>query len=215
MKNYKVKAVEEKRFITYEKLMLEPPRYSMNKVILENTVLALLKASPGLGSIHQNKGLLIIDAYYHSLFGKTLTGINYVKHDLGPVPDPDAYKIIYAMEFEKVEVRPEKKGTCIQNSHYAIVEPDYAVFPPEAVEIIEEVAKMIEPFSATKLSNLTHNAAWKHAKKGEVIPIESAYSIEVVDGTVRELSDEEEAEFDRELEDLYADNGFEIHGACF
>lgn len=186
----------------------------MDKNILENTVLALLKALPGLGNIHLNKGLLIIDAYYHSMFNKTLTGINYVKHDLGPVPEPEAYKIIYEMEFGKIEVRQEKKGEYIQNSHYAMVEPDYSVFPPEAEDIIKEVAEMIKPISARDLSTLTHNDVWRSTKKGEIIPIKSAYSVEVFDGAVRKLSDDEEAEFDRELEDLYANNEFGIQKIC-
>jgi hypothetical protein len=182
----------------------------MDRKILENTVLALLKAAPGLGSIHLNKGLLIIDAYYHSMFDKTLTGIKYVKHDFGPMPEPEAHNIIYEMEFGKVKVRHQSKGPYTQNSHYAAVEPDYSVLPPEAQEIIEEVAGMISKFSATDLSNLTHNEAWARAEYGEVIPIKSAYSARVVDGAIRMLSCAEEAEFERELEDLYAENEFAV-----
>jgi hypothetical protein len=178
----------------------------MDRDTLENAVLALLKAAPGLGSVHLNKGLLIIDAYYHSLYAKTLTGIRYVKHAYGPVPDPDAHKILYEMEFGKVLVRQERKGEYRQNSHYAAMEPDYSALPPEAPGIIKEVAEMISKFSATELSNLTHNEAWARAQYGEAIPIESAYSARVANGAVRSLSGEEEAEFERELEDLYAEN---------
>jgi hypothetical protein len=182
----------------------------MDRVIIENTVLALLKAAPGIGSIHLNKGLLIIDAYYHSLYGRTLTGIRYVKHVYGPVPDSDAHKIIYEMEFGKVLVKQERKGGYIQNSHYAEEEPDYSLLPARDSKIIEEVAEMISKFSAKYLSDITHNEVWKRARYGETIPIESAYSIEVVDGPARKLSEEEESEFESELEDLYAGNEFAI-----
>jgi hypothetical protein len=78
--------------------------------VVENTVLALLKAAPGIGSIHLNMGLLLIDAYYHSLYGRTLTGIRYVKHADGVVPDSDAQKIICEMvESGKVLVKQESK----------------------------------------------------------------------------------------------------------
>jgi hypothetical protein len=153
---------------------------------------------------------LIIDAYYHSLYAKTLTGVRYVKHVYGPVPDADAHKILYEMEFGKVLVKHERKGEYIQNSHYAAVEPDYSALPPEAPEIIEEVAGMISKFSAADLSNLTHNEAWNRAEYGEAVPIKSAYFDLVVDGAVRALSGEEEAEFERELEDLYAGNEFAV-----
>jgi hypothetical protein len=131
----------------------------MDRDMLENTALALLKASPGVGSIHLNKGLLIIDAYCHSLYAKTLTGIRYVKHVYGAVPTPDVHKILYEMEFEKILVKQERKGAYIQNSHYAAVEPDYSALPAEAPEIIEEVAEMTSKLSAVDLSNLTHNEA--------------------------------------------------------
>jgi hypothetical protein len=44
----------------------------LNKEVLENTVLALLKAAPGLGSVQINKALILIDAFYHSYFKKPL-----------------------------------------------------------------------------------------------------------------------------------------------
>jgi hypothetical protein len=71
----------------------------MNKAVFNNTVLALLKAAPGLGSVQINKGLIMIDAFYHSYFKKTLTGITYIKHWYGPVPDYEAHSELYKMEF--------------------------------------------------------------------------------------------------------------------
>jgi hypothetical protein len=186
----------------------------MDKNMLENTVLALLKAAPGLGSIHLNKGLLIIDAYYYSLFHRTLTGINYVKYQYGPVPESDAHAVIYEMGFNKVDVKEELIGHYRKDSHYALVEPDYSVFPSEAVDIINEVAEMIKPMSAKSLSEYTHNEVWENTKKGDIIPIQSAYSIEIVEDHVQKLNEDEEAEFDDALEELYAANNIEIPALC-
>jgi hypothetical protein len=175
----------------------------INIELLQNTVLALLKAAPGLGSIHINKGLLIIDAYHHSLYLKTLTGINYVKHDLGPVPEPKAHMVLFEMELDKIKVCREKRGPVhTLNAHYAMTEPDYSLFTRTSIEIINETAAMINKFSATRLSKITHNKAWRDTPKGGVIPIESAYSVEIINGA-RKLTAGERREAQNILEELY------------
>jgi len=176
----------------------------MNIEVLQNTVLALLKEAPGLGSIHINKGLLIIDAYYHSLYRKTLTGINYVKHDLGPVPEPEAHNVLYAMEFNKIRVCPEKRGPIhTVNAHYAVFDPNYALFDKISLDIIKEIANIIKHMTAARLSKVTHNQVWENTPKGEIIPIESAYTIQIIDKRVRKLSDSERAQAQNILEGLY------------
>ena len=178
----------------------------MHREILENTVLALLEAAPGLGSIHINKGLLLIDAYHHSLFLKTLTGINYVKHDLGPVPEPKAYIVLYEMELnkDKIEVRQEKRGPVYtQNAHYAVSMPDYSILSETSQDIIREIAAMIRHMSASRLSRVTHNQVWESTPKGQVIPIESAYSLQIISRNVRKLTDSERNHAKNILESLY------------
>ena len=109
----------------------------MNKTLLKNTVLALLKAAPGLGSVQLRKGLIMIDALYHSFFKETLTGITYVKHWFGPVPNSEANNELYGMEFGEIKVARERVGKRTKEAHYAIAEPDFSVFPnKKAIEII-------------------------------------------------------------------------------
>ena len=178
----------------------------MNKPVLENTVLALLNAAPGLGSIQINKGLLIIDAYHHSLFLKTLTDINYVKHDLGPVPEPEAYKAIFEMELnkDKIKVRQEKRGPIhTQNAHYAVSKPDYSVFFDISIDIIREIAQIIRHMSATRLSKVTHNKVLENTPKGSVIPIETVYSTQIISRNVRKLTDSERNYAKNILEGIY------------
>ena len=150
----------------------------MNKAIFNNTVLALLKAAPGLGSVQINKGLIMIDAIYHAHFKKTLTGITYIKHWFGPVPDFEAKDELYRMEFDKIKVTKERIGSVTKNAHYAIYNPDYSVLPLKAIEIIQEVAFFITGKQAGKLSNITHDAVYENTHMGEVIPIEAIYSHE-------------------------------------
>ncbi|KAA6336152.1 hypothetical protein EZS27_015677 [termite gut metagenome] len=182
----------------------------MQKIILENTVLALLKAAPGLGSIHIRKGLILIDAYYHSLFGKTLTDVTYVKHDLGPVPDPEANNVLFGMEFGKIAVKPEKKGNYFQKGHWALVDPKYNLLPPKSVEIIREVAHLIKPMTASHLSHITHDEIWASTTKGAVIPIEKMYSLEFLGRKTRKLTHAEKAEVKGTLEGIYNRNELKL-----
>jgi hypothetical protein len=150
----------------------------MNQEILENTVLALLKAAPGLGRVQINKGLIMIDAFYHSYFKETLTGITYIKHWYGPVPDYEAHAELYKMEFSKIKVVKEKQGSAVKSAHYAMQDPDYSVLPTRAIEIIRDVALFIVWNKAGKLSAITHDAVYENTPMGGVIPIESVYSLE-------------------------------------
>ena len=59
----------------------------MNDSIFKNTVLAILKAQPGLGSVQLRKALIIADATHYALFGESLTGARYIKFPYGPVPN--------------------------------------------------------------------------------------------------------------------------------
>ena len=151
----------------------------MNILLLRNTVLALLKEAPGLGRVQLRKGLIMIDALYHSFFKETLTGITYVKHWFGPVPDNIANDELYKMEFGDIRIIHERLGKLIKEAHYAIAEPDFSVFSnKKAVEIIRDVAGFIKAKQAGKLSYITHDAVYENARMGEVIPIESIYAIE-------------------------------------
>ncbi|MCL1993522.1 MAG: Panacea domain-containing protein [Spirochaetes bacterium] len=150
----------------------------MNKLVFNNTVLALLKTTPGLGSVQINKGLIMIDAFHHAHFKKTLTEITYIKHWFGPVPDFAAKDELFRMEFEKIKVVKERIGRVKKHAHYAIQEPDYSSFSPKAIEIIQDVAFFITGKKAGKLSHITHDAVYENTPMGGIIPIESVYNFE-------------------------------------
>lgn len=184
----------------------------MDRIMLENTVLALLKIAPGLGSVQLRKGLILIDAIYHSFFGKTLTGITYIKHWYGPVPDYDANDELYKMEFGKIKVTHERMGSVNKTAHYAIQEPDFSVFPNKTtLEIIRDVAGFIIDKKAGKLSEITHDAVYQNTPMGGVIPIESVYSIEVESPP---WTEEEREDIRLVLEEVLADGTDDLSLFC-
>jgi len=179
----------------------------MNKELLENTVLALLKIAPGLGSVQINKALILIDAFYHSYFKETLTGITYIKHWYGPVPDYEAHAVLYKMEFDKIKVVHEKTGRTLKTAHYAICDPDYSLFSNRAIEIIRDVAMFIIQNKAGKLSEITHDMVYENTQMGGVIPIESVYSLETES---RPWTDEEKKDAKRILEEIAESEEFDL-----
>ena len=179
----------------------------MNKVLLKNTVLALLKSAPGLGNVQLRKGLIMVDALYHSFFSETLTGITYIKHWYGPVPDCEANNELYKMEFGEIKVVNEKIGRQKKEAHYAILDPNFAVFPNrKAIEIIRDVAGFIVTNRAGKLSEITHDAVYENTKMGEVIPIKSVYSIEIA---AEPWTKEEHTDAQSAVREL-AESGFDL-----
>jgi len=105
---------------------------------------------------------------------------------------------------DMIEVRREKKGPVLtQNSRYAVADPDYSLFDKTQMDIIVETANMIKHMTAKRLSKLTHNQVWENTPKGQIIPIESAYSIKIIDRGVRKLTDIERNQAQNILEGLY------------
>jgi hypothetical protein len=174
----------------------------MDRLLLKNTVLALLKSAPGLGKVQLRKGLIMVDALYHSFFNKPLTGITYIKHWYGPVPDYEANAELYKMEFGEIKLIHEKIGNKVKGAHYAILEPDFSVFPnKKAIEIIRDVADFIVTNKAGSLSKITHDAVYENTKMGDVIPIESIYSVVI---TPEPWTKEEQADAQSAVKELAA-----------
>jgi hypothetical protein len=147
------------------------------------------------------------DAFYHFYFKKTLTGITYIKHWYGPVPDYEAHGELYKMEFGMVKVVKERTGSFIKDAHYAIQEPDYAVLSSRAIEIIRDVAMFITQNKAGKLSAITHDAVYENTPMGGEIPIESVYSIEP---ELEPWTSEEKADAKRILEEISNSDDFDL-----
>jgi hypothetical protein len=145
----------------------------MDEILLKNTVLAILKARPGMGSLQLRKALIIADALHNTLHGKSITGSRYIKHKYGPVPDDEAYLILQQMSFplHLVEVIEEPIGHVTQNSYYPIAEPDYSVFTRSQIDIINYAAQTAWKYTASRLSDMTHDEIYNETPMGEEIPL--------------------------------------------
>jgi len=143
----------------------------MNNEMFENTVLAILKVSPGLGSIQLRKALCIADAVHNSLHGASITGSRYIKEKYGPVPDNAGYRCIVEMMFSEKIINDELySGFGTENHYYANTEPEM-IFTPSQLDIINFAATTARNFRATELSLKTHDDVYNRTPMRAEIPL--------------------------------------------
>jgi len=164
----------------------------INHEMFENTILAILKVSPGLGSIQVRKAVCIADAVHNSLHGQSITGTRYIKEKLGPVPDDEGYRCLVEMAMSgKIEIYEEAIGTYTKNSYYAVTDPDYSVFNRSQIDIINYASRIAYNHTGTDLSFKTHDKVYDSINMREEIPLE-AICAPIVTGYDTEPFTEEE-----------------------
>jgi hypothetical protein len=145
----------------------------IDEVRFKSAVLAILKARPGMGSLQLRKALIIADALHFTLHGASITGARYVKHRYGPVPDDEAYLVLQKMDFplRLVEVIEEPIGHVTQNSWYSLAQPDYQLFTRSQIDILNYAAGTAWKYTASRLSDMTHDDVYNRTDMGEEIPL--------------------------------------------
>ena len=151
----------------------------MDDSIFRNTVLAILKAQPGLGSVQLRKALIIADATHYALFGKSLTGAKYIKFPYGPVPDFNAFNLLNKMYYEEgiIEIIEEAEGPATKNSYFALRDPDLNIFTEEEDKIIKFAADVALKYSASKLSDMTHDDFFNNTPMRGEIPLDRVCTV--------------------------------------
>jgi hypothetical protein len=153
-----------------------------DKAKFENTVLAILKASPGLGSIQVRKALCIADALHNSLHGSGITGVRYVKEKMGPVPDWEGFAMLNDMQRSGlIEISEQPIGPYTKNSYNALSDPDRSALTESQREIINYAANLVAGYSAADLSGRTHDAVYESIGMRCEIPLD-AICVPVVTG---------------------------------
>ena len=164
----------------------------MNKEMFENTILAILKVSPGLGSIQVRKAVCIADAVHNSLHKQSITGAKYIKEKLGPVPDNEGFRCLNEMSISgKIEIHEQAIGPYTKNAYYAVSDPDYSLFTESQVDIINYAARIAFNHTGTDLSFKTHDAVYSSINMREEIPLEAICSPIITGYDTEPFTDEE------------------------
>jgi hypothetical protein len=174
-------AATAKRFVQDERKLRELILYIANRC----------EPDVHFGAMKLNKILFYSDFYYYAYYGKPITGVEYMKQPLGPVPRR-LVPVRDAMVSEGAIVIIKRRVSGVtrpQDRIVAVEEPDLSVFTAEEIDYVNRVIEFCEGKSGTDISNDTHqHPAWRVPRRlGDTIPYEYVF-----------LSDEPVTDYERE-----------------
>ena len=160
-----------------------------------------------LGAVKLTKSLVLSEAISLYWRSKPITGVDIVKAPNGPVPD--GYdKALQQLEAEGRIKITEGESLYEPTSYDSLVPPDpalMALLGKEDWKIIEVITEnCCNKYTATALSDLTHNYYWEIAQKGDKIPLAAywpPYDYRPQDMKEEELSEDELSEIKAILEE--------------
>jgi hypothetical protein len=135
----------------------------------------IAKSDPSrLGTIRLNKILFYVDTAAFRATGKSLTGETYIKRQFGPVPK-NILKVLGELEQEGAIVVRDHDRYGDRIRHFmSMKEPNLAAVSAEDLALVDDMrAYICDNFSASAISQVSHDQVWEAANIGEVIPLEA------------------------------------------
>jgi len=122
------------------------------------------------GAIKLNKILFFSDFISYLRHGQPITGAQYMRKHAGPVP----VRLVPVREnlerSRSIAVVHRRMMPFVQHRIVALREPDWSLFRPEQIALVDWVVNSLKVFSADAVSRLSHQKAWQIARDGEIIP---------------------------------------------
>lgn len=144
-------------------------------VKLKNLILYILGKcgqKPNVGEIVLNKLLYFCDFNYYELTFESMTGSEYIKYPMWPVPK-DMKNVLEEMEVDKLIKRFDVEYFWFaQKKAIPLIEPDMIGFNGKQIEVIEQVIAEYSDKNGKWLTDFSHeDMPWK-ATKEMMQPIE-------------------------------------------
>ena len=150
-----------------------------------------------LGTVKLAKSLVLSEAasLYHR--ERTITRAKIVKAPHGPIPDQFEEHLRYLETAGKIKIS-EGDQRYEPTGYESLSPPDMSGFDGEELEILADIGETCcKKYTATALSDLTHNYYWKIVGMGEEIPVAAYLQPEDFEGPP--MSDEETAQLDQAM----------------
>jgi Protein of unknown function (DUF4065) len=171
-----------------EAKMFQEPTIVFDKEKLKDVVhYVCSKCEPlELGHVKLHKILYLADMlHYHSTLCP-LTGVEYLKQSFGP----GARHLTWAL----FELEKEGRVRVDRRDYFGFEKQDFVSISPPAMgrlgnsapQLLDDVIDFVCSRATNEIGELKHNAAWKTAKMGEVIPYFTALALDPA-----ELSDDD------------------------
>jgi hypothetical protein len=130
---------------------------------------------PTFGATKLNKLLFYSDFFSYYRYGEPIAGIEYQRLPNGPAPKqlvPVRDEMIGDgdLAMQKITFFDKKQHRCIP-----LRDPDLDKFKGRDIALIDELIKTLWGKTATEVSELSHQRAWRIAKDKESIPYQSIF----------------------------------------
>lgn len=150
--------------------------YDLEK--LKNVILYLIKRLDGVLKTKLIKLLWYCDFLHFKETSLSITGSQYVRLPLGPVPDN--YELIIANMIhegliEKNEISFDTIRGVVGEQFTTLAEPDEGIFSKEEIEVMDFVVDKFRDYTATRITDMSHQeAAYTKCEDGDIISYEYA-----------------------------------------
>lgn len=143
----------------------------------------------GITDMRLQNAMLVADRYHWGKFGKSVSGIDYVRADRGPVMSGDGDSALLSLEKNgDISAHEQTTGGYDRREYRTDREISDDEFSSSELEALNFALDTLRKYGARQLSDMTRDDAWRGAKNGEVIPYETAVCYEISD--TAEITDE-------------------------
>lgn len=153
------------------------PTLQVNK--FKNVLLYILErcaGKPNIGETVLYKLLYFSDFNYYELYEEHLTGAKYRKLPYGPVPQKLDSILGQMMKNGLIQRIKTEYFNKIQTRYIPLAKADLTALKASEKEVIDKVIEQMSDWSATAISNYSHNdMPWLASKEGEEINYELAF----------------------------------------
>ena len=133
-----------------------------------------------LGSIRLNKTLWYVDYDFFLKTGRSVTGVDYVRKDFGPVPR-EIHAAVHELVAEgKISVS-EPGGRYRPRMFISKEVPQNNHLSKDEEETARRVLEWVMGHYASEISEKTHDLAWEAAFDGEVIPFRAVMAANIIE----------------------------------
>jgi len=139
------------------------------------------------GRLKLHKALYFADMVHFIEHGRPLTGVEYVKQQFGPTARHLKSALDELERSSKVRVTKENYFGLTKYTFESLSQPVSNLLSQRDTDLLGEVLDFVSDHSATALSELSHNEAWRAFEIGAAIPYETAYWLIPVEITVEDV----------------------------
>jgi hypothetical protein len=139
-------------------------------------VASRMAGDPSYGSVKFNKVLFFSDFLHYAVYGTPISGVEYVRHPLGPAPRGIKTLQERLISSGDADLAILRKGGRAQKILFPKRDIDIDMFRSSEIAVVNEVIDALKDNTMDEVSNLSHRyLAWKSAHERATIPYDAIF----------------------------------------